>query len=255
MPGRVTLGTGKRVRGTVFTASRKKARKRGMADVAGEQDVPGGKEKTMLAARLIPGVDGTRIFGFPNKIITKMRYVEEVIIATTLGTVGRNVWSMNSIFDPNRTGVGHQPLYRDQWAAIYNHYRVLGSSLTARYTPLTGGNTIGPWIVGISGEDDATGSTIPETLMEQSNSTWAVLGRDTGGNDIMELTATYSPETKLGKESSEDGVGAAVGSNPVEEYFTHTWVVDANGASQSVIIVVEINYTVEFSELTTPTAS
>lgn len=35
-----------------------------------------------------------------------------------------HVWRMNSVFDPDYTGVGHQPRYFDQMAALYNRYRV-----------------------------------------------------------------------------------------------------------------------------------
>lgn len=39
-------------------------------------------------------------------------------------------FNLNSTFDPNRTGVGHQPYGRDSLAAIYNRYRVISCSYT-----------------------------------------------------------------------------------------------------------------------------
>lgn len=36
-----------------------------------------------------------------------------------------NVWRANSIFDPDFTGAGDQPLYYDQYAALYGQYQVL----------------------------------------------------------------------------------------------------------------------------------
>ena len=43
---------------------------------------------------------------------------------------------MNSLFDPDQTGTGHQPYYFDQFAALYNRYTVLGSKLTAEFSLL-----------------------------------------------------------------------------------------------------------------------
>lgn len=34
-------------------------------------------------------------------------------------------FNLNSLFDPNRTGTGHQPLGFDQYTAFYNRYRVM----------------------------------------------------------------------------------------------------------------------------------
>jgi len=39
-------------------------------------------------------------------------------------TVNDRLWNLNSIFDPDRSGAGHQPLYRDQLSAMYGRYRV-----------------------------------------------------------------------------------------------------------------------------------
>jgi len=59
----------------------------------------------------------------PSKFITKMKYAEAV---TLTGTGLRSYfWNLNSCFDPNRTGSGHQPHGWDQLAGtLYNRYRV-----------------------------------------------------------------------------------------------------------------------------------
>lgn len=42
-----------------------------------------------------------------------------------LGLFGvEQVWSLNDLFDPDFTGVGHQPYLRDQYAALYAKYKV-----------------------------------------------------------------------------------------------------------------------------------
>lgn len=63
----------------------------------------------------------------PSKFVTKLKYAEAV---TVTGVGMQNYrWRMNSLFDPNYTGGGHQPYGFDQLCgapgiALYNRYRV-----------------------------------------------------------------------------------------------------------------------------------
>lgn len=59
-----------------------------------------------------------------QRYICKMKYAEVV----TTDTNGMFIFNLNSTFDPNRTGVGHQPYGRDTLASLYNRYRVISCS-------------------------------------------------------------------------------------------------------------------------------
>ena len=83
-------------------------------------------------AHMIPGLS-PRVFGFPNSIITTLKYVDTYLLVSTAGAVTYQVMSANGIFDPDLTSTGHQPLYRDNYAAIYDVYTVLGSKCIVRY--------------------------------------------------------------------------------------------------------------------------
>ncbi len=61
---------------------------------------------------------------FPKIVNLKLPYSENIELATSTGN-GVYQWR-NSLFDPNNTGVGHQPFGRDQWSAFYTHYIVWG---------------------------------------------------------------------------------------------------------------------------------
>lgn len=41
-------------------------------------------------------------------------------------------WKINSIYDPDLTGIGVQPLGRDTWASVYNYYKVLETHIKIR---------------------------------------------------------------------------------------------------------------------------
>jgi hypothetical protein len=65
--------------------------------------------------------------GIPNKQFMKLRYVSVGTLTTpsAAGSFATNVWA-SSLHDPDYTGVGHQPYYHDQLAAMYKTYRIYG---------------------------------------------------------------------------------------------------------------------------------
>ena len=76
------------------------------------------------------------IFGFPDEFITTIRYVDVYTLTSASNGIAKQYMRMNSLFDPDQTGTGHQPYYFDQFAALYNRYTVLGSKLTAEFSLL-----------------------------------------------------------------------------------------------------------------------
>ncbi len=66
----------------------------------------------------------------PDSAMIPFKYVQTATLVNVAGA-GTIVMRMNSIFDPNQTGGGHQPAGHDQWANFYSHYEVLSSSIKA----------------------------------------------------------------------------------------------------------------------------
>lgn len=64
------------------------------------------------------------------KTLVKLKYVEDVV---SPGTTIDHIWNLNSLFDPNRTGTGHQPYGFDTYATLYNRYRVYRVDYTIRF--------------------------------------------------------------------------------------------------------------------------
>lgn len=210
------------------------------------------KQKGNSEAHIIPGVDGKLVYGFPNSIITKLRYCDVIQLTSTLGSIATNTFNANSIFDPDATGVGHQPLYRDQYFAIYDQYTVLGSKITVTFQPYQVDQA---WVVGIVGDDDSSISSTLTTRMEQNNSVWRLIG--TNDNGPYQLSLTYSPIKDIGVDVKNDGFSqTAMGSNPSELFCFAVWASEVNASLTGMCqVAVEIEYTVKFAELITPTQS
>lgn len=117
-----------------------------------------------LAARSykVPRAVGTP---FPYSRLVKHKYVEQVIFpaAAAPGGPRQYVFSANGTFDPNITGTGHQPIFRDEMAALYKYYVVLASYAKVTFTD---SNTT-QQNYGCIVSQDTTFSSNSQTLMEQ----------------------------------------------------------------------------------------
>jgi len=183
--------------------------------------------------------------GFPEKMITTLRYVETLTL-TTGSTVASKIFRLNSCFDPNYSDTGHQPLYYDQLQAIYGRYQVLGAKMTVQFTALTdatgsGATTEGPWLCGISANNDGTFPTDTNTLCEQNKTVYQLLQRD-DANSSVEKMITYVPKRDLGLDGMDDAQGAAVTTNPNQTYWAQAWAFNtnyANGAQVKMLVTID----------------
>lgn len=69
----------------------------------------------------------------PKYRLGRLRYTEQFNLNATAGTIAYNDLCANGLYDPNLTGVGHQPYGFDQIMTLYNHYVVLGSRITCQF--------------------------------------------------------------------------------------------------------------------------
>lgn len=203
-------------------------------------------------AQMIPGL-GPDVFGFPKTIITKLRYAEYLSLNVSTGALSSNTFSANGIFDPDITGIGHQPLYRDVYAGVYDNYVVIGSEMTATFITDTATRAT---LVGVCGDDNATFSTTATTRSEQNNSEQLWIGANTGGSIEKTLTVTYSPQKDLGVDAAGDGsfLATGVGANPADQWYFIVYAQQfASVATQAVLVKVMIEYTVKFTKLSSQT--
>jgi hypothetical protein len=70
-----------------------------------------------------PAAHGIRV-GFPAERTVTLNYCDYDKMTASTGVLAKYQFRLNSCFDPDFTGTGHQPMGFDQWAAYYNHYVV-----------------------------------------------------------------------------------------------------------------------------------
>ena len=171
-------------------------------------------------------------FGFPDRMVTKLRYVDNFNLTGAAGVVGANVFRFNSCFDPDLSGVGHQPMYFDQFCGAtgtgpYGRYRVTSAKATVSFMqtnpPAIAATNLGPIVVGLrTGAASGLYATNLSGLCEASNTTWIQLGDKAGGNNLKVLTATYSPRRDLGVSADDDTVSHCLQWKPQSSIPSHS---------------------------------
>lgn len=215
----------------------------------------GGNQLQLRGGRSIPTLAmGRQLqFGFPKQMLTQLRYYDTYAMTVTTGSLGKQVMRWNSTFDPDSTGVGHQPLYRDTFAGIYDHYAVVSAKANVK---IVNTSTV-PLICGVATDDDASSAGSVSVLCEQTTGQHCLLPPVSGSLSSVTFNPTWSCKADLGIDPySSEEYKTSVAANPTEESYLHVWATVTDGSSStSVIVAVEMVYTVLWTELQTPSSS
>lgn len=157
------------------------------------------------------------------------------------------IYRGNSIFDPNFTGVGHQPLGHDQWQAFYRRYRVIGSRVDIKFLASSAAaeNLVGMLVP----LNTSTVLSNAEDYMEAAYSKNCNIGQSTS-NGVGELSMYMAVNKIRGGPHNlvryEEDYGALFGANPSKEFFWHIVVRAVDGSlTWTCDYAVDVTYYVE----------
>lgn len=205
------------------------------------------------------------------RALTVLRYNQIISLDPTTGSIGgggSNTWifSMNSLFDPDTTGTGHQPMYYDNYNALYNRYRVNYAQITATIinhsvntaTGTGAGNTLTTTpnysyrFAIVADRDNPNVSENPPNisqLIEEggSNIRWRHVAPSLNGK-LPKLFHSGSPHRLSGLAFKDDTLQADIGSSPSRQTYFWMTVASADGFTDppSVYVSVQIKYYCEF---------
>lgn len=185
-----------------------------------------------------------------NAQIVHMRYADLVTLNAGAGTAASYVFAANDIFDPNVTGVGHQPMGHDEWATFYKFYRVIGAKCRVTYTPQGTGNSYNA-IGTLAVSDNSTTTATASTVIERAGTRWGNIGTQ-GGRAALTLTKGFSAKKFFNVKDIRDTntTRALFGAAPNDTAFFHLSVFNPDGATDNLNInaTVEIQYAVMLTE-------
>lgn len=186
--------------------------------------------------------------GFPSKQLVTLKYADKVSVTVTGGVPTLRSWWANSLYSPDAGGGGHQPLYFDQYMALYQHYCVIGSSFKARVIPLdVNSNYVS--CTALVNDTSSTSNQDPEYIVELTQG--HTMQYFSGATGPATLRKKWSAKKYFGKSplANVDLQGTST-SNPTEGSF---YCIVAQVADESTTLTfkieVEISYIVIFKEL------
>ena len=151
---------------------------------------------------------------YPNGLLTKHKYSDSFMLEGNylqedIQSNAMQSFRTSSLYDPDRTGTGHQPLFYDEMSTIYNQYRVLGAKCTIRFVNVCNEpvQVFGAHL----GQPLGSGWT-PHALMERKDIRSKFLSGRSGGKNFTTMTLFYSPskhyaQTKNNLRNDSDLVG------------------------------------------------
>lgn len=183
----------------------------------------------------------------PKMIRRKFNYVERITMnAGSGGTAGVYNFSCNSMFDPNRTGVGHQPLGFDQLMTMYDHFVVTRAELSATFLSPSPTTSLGQQICSIGISDVIESPANIETILERGNVKFGLLGGQEGSGSQVTLHHSVDVGKFLGRKSplSDPDLKGSASANPAEEcYFQLAVAAPGTGDPNTLDVLVSVVYT------------
>lgn len=179
----------------------------------------------------------------PSRYITKMKYSESFELAVSLGNPTPYIWTINSIFDPNRTGGGHQPYGHDTFATLYNRYRVISVSYVLNAVPTAGSTPI--QVIAMPGNENMSGTGTLDYFRELPRCRY-VTNMD---GQIKTLRGKIYLPSVCGRTKNQymadDRYQSTFGSDPAEIIYLNTFV-GTMGSQSTTSFNVSYNMTLEF---------
>ncbi len=199
-----------------------------------------------LAPRAEPStLRGLGPMGFPRKLRFTHKYFD-YSTGTSAGVMNTQQFSCNGLFDPNTTGVGHQPVYFDQLTPIYNHYTVMKSFIVFRITS-TGTNDL---MAGGYIDDDTSAAPNFFSTVEQSGSRVTVINHLNAHPTVFSLS--WDAKKYFGGDILDnDNLQGNVGANPTEQSYFTFQIVSIDSAAYTYTWTAEIVYDAIWDEIKT----
>jgi len=185
---------------------------------------------------------------FAQRFITRMKYAEQISqVGPGLGGLTQYTMNLNSIFDPNRTGIGHQPYGHDTMATLYNRYRVIKCSY-AISALATGGTTADQYgIIAALPANEVIGISGGVAEVQENPRCKFVTQAPNSGPKV--LRGTVSIPSLVGRTKSQymsdDRYQAVYGTSPAELAILNIFTGLLNGNSET--ITTKLNIVLEFT--------
>lgn len=178
-----------------------------------------------------------RLLGSTRKV--EFVYTDSFQLDPTVLATGVYRFRANCCYDPNQSGVGHQPRGFDQLMALYDHFVVIGSTINVIAHNTDGVNA---QILGIALRDATSGPSLNNDYLEAGNTSTCVLSPASAGGCVGQVSMACNPNKFLGRSSpmSDPELKGSASSSPVEQAYFHVFAAPVNAGIDSGIVTCRV---------------
>lgn len=187
--------------------------------------------------------------GLPKRATVTHRYVETIVMTSTAGVIAKQQFIANGMFKPNITSSGHQPLYFDQFTALYDHYTIIGSKITVKVCAGTANEAASQFTIMLNDDTSSSNITDPDNAFEQSqHAPMKLLPPNT--NNTYTLHKGFSPKKTFGGSIlGNDLLQGTSTTNPTEASYYDLYFASVGSANTTCAVQVLIEFIAVWDEL------
>lgn len=192
--------------------------------------------------------------------LVEFKFCQNFSISPSAGLIEHVAYRANSMYDPDYSGLGHQPLGFDQWLpTFFNHYCVVKSTISVQaYSPGHTSVASNTYMIGVNLVDTPASliSNTVTSMMERPKSTYKMLANSNSGQTIQKVVKTFDAKRFFHKSDvvGDKDLRGGYNYNPNEEAIFQVWAGAANGSNDPSTItgIVTIIYTARLMEPVIP---
>lgn len=186
----------------------------------------------------------------PQKLKAALKYNDTYNLNPGVGgTADVQVISLNGCYDPDTTGVGHQPRGFDELfgsSGLYTHYEVMKVQIKAYFANRD--NNYHQYC-SMTVRDGVSVASSANDYIESGSTKWTVVGTEGSSDNVRYLQVTLQPNKWLGRNRGDDELKGNASGNPAEQLYAHISCAPLQAQDASPVdVALEVTYFIECTE-------
>lgn len=218
------MPAGKLIRVPRLTKKERRARRRTMRTLKKKLPQP-----TVHGERAVVAIAGRRSLvtkpvvwpcpkgRLPERILTKMFYAEGNLQLAPASPSGVYYVKLNSIYDPNGSGTGHQPDMHDAFATLFTRYKVHSATLEWRIRNNTNIETR----IGIACSDDTITALSRDQIEQRCHVHTLIRGSSMTDGQTAVMKIPIKMRSFIGSKYEDPGFSGAFGADPTDLVYAY----------------------------------
>jgi len=203
-------------------------------------------------------------YPFKRDYYCTLKYNDTFLLSSIAGSTVVQTYSLNSLYDTDVTGTGHQPRYYDTLcgadggSAPYGSYRVTTATVSVRFM----NNNSGVSSIGYVGMrprlPTATTTASVAYPNELPHVSYTMLNISTGMSNYKVMKRTFRMATIIGCKDIKDNEdsSAAYNASPVQQVYLDVFYFPRDGSATATLQCdIFVHYNVQFFDLNGPASS